>query len=227
MDVGVGTFASNAAMFFIILTTALTLHVHGLTHLETSAQVAEALRPLAGRFAALLYTVGLIGVGALAIPTLSGSAAYALAEVFSWREGIDREPKRAPAFYGVIVLSLVAGAALDFARVNPVKALYWTAVVNGVLAPFLGRGARRLESQGDARPTQLAPQPVRRLGDGCAHVCRSHRNVCVLMGEAGRSTFDVRRWELENKPEGPPRDLRAGPQVCFRTSNVEPLTSPH
>ena len=137
VDVGVGTFASNAAMFFIILTTALTLHVHGLTNLETSGQVAEALRPLAGRFAALLYTVGLIGVGALAIPTLSGSAAYALAEVFNWREGIDREPRRAPAFYGVIVLSLVAGVALDFARVNPVKALYWTAVVNGVLAPFL------------------------------------------------------------------------------------------
>ncbi len=137
VDVGVGTFSSNVAMFFIILTTAVTLHAHGLTHLETSRQVAEALRPLAGRFATLLYTVGLVGVGALAIPTLSGSAAYALAEVFGWRQGIDREPKRAPAFYGIIVLSLAAGVALDFARVNPVKALYWTAVVNGVLAPFL------------------------------------------------------------------------------------------
>lgn len=137
VDIGVGTFASNMAMFFIILTTALTLHAHGLTHLETSRQVAEALRPLAGRFAALLYTVGLIGVGALAIPTLSGSGAYALAEVFNWRQGIDTRPGRAPAFYGVIVLSLAAGVALDFAHVNPVRALYWTAIVNGLLAPFL------------------------------------------------------------------------------------------
>jgi len=137
VDVGVGTFSSNVAMFFIILTTALTLHVHGLTNLETSGQVADALRPLAGRFAAFLYTIGIVGVGALAIPTLSGSAAYALADVFRWREGIDYEPRRAPAFYGVIVLSLVAGVAVDFAHINPVRALYWTAVVNGVLAPFL------------------------------------------------------------------------------------------
>jgi NRAMP (natural resistance-associated macrophage protein)-like metal ion transporter len=137
VDIGVGTLFSNVAMFFIILTTALTLHAHGLTNLETSRQVAEALRPLAGNFATLLYTVGLLGVGALAIPTLCGSAAYALAETFSWRQGIDELPHRARAFYGVIVLSLAAGVILDFSRVNPVKALYWTAVVNGVLAPFL------------------------------------------------------------------------------------------
>jgi Mn2+/Fe2+ NRAMP family transporter len=137
LDVGVGTFFSNLVMFFVILTTAQTLHAHGLTNLETSRQVAEALRPLAGPFAELLYTVGIVGVGLLAIPTLSGSAAYAFAEVFGWRQGLDRKFGSARYFYGVIVLSTGVGIALDFLNVNPVRALYWTAIVNGLLAPFL------------------------------------------------------------------------------------------
>ena len=140
LDVGVGTLFSNVAMFFIILTTALTLHRHGLTNLETSRQVAEALRPLAGRFAALLYTVGLIGVGALAIPTLAGSAAYAFAETFAWHQGIDEKFRRARSFYGIIIVAVAIGIAMDFAHVNPVKALYWTAIINGLLAPFLLTG---------------------------------------------------------------------------------------
>ena len=137
IDVGVGTFFSNLVMFFIILTTALTLHRHGLTKIETSRQVAEALRPLAGRFAELLYTVGIIGTGLLAIPTLSGSAAYAFAETFGWRQGLDQKLKSARYFYGIVIFSTAAGIALDFAGINPVQALYWTAVVNGLLAPFL------------------------------------------------------------------------------------------
>jgi len=137
IDVGVGTFFSNLVFFFIVLTTALTLHRHGMTRIETSRQVAEALRPLAGRFAELLYTVGLIGVGLLAIPTLSGSAAYAFAETFGWRQGLDRKLRNARYFYGVVILSTAAGIALDFLDVNPVQALYWTAIVNGLLAPFL------------------------------------------------------------------------------------------
>ena len=137
IDVGVGTFFSNLVFFFIVLTTALTLHRHGMTRIETSRQVAEALRPLAGRFAELLYTVGLIGVGLLAIPTLSGSAAYAFAETFGWRQGLDRKLRNARYFYGVVILSTAAGIALDFFDVNPVQALYWTAIVNGLLAPFL------------------------------------------------------------------------------------------
>ncbi len=137
IDVGVGTFFSNLVMFFIILTTALTLHRHGMTRIETSRDVAEALRPLAGRFAELLYTAGLIGVGLLAIPTLSGSAAYAFAETFGWRQGLDKKLGSARYFYGVVILSTAAGIALDFADFNPVKALYWTAVINGLLAPFL------------------------------------------------------------------------------------------
>jgi Mn2+/Fe2+ NRAMP family transporter len=137
LDVGVGTFVSNIVMLFIIVTTALTLHRHGITNIETSRQAAEALMPLAGRGCFLLYTAGIIGVGLLAIPTLSGSAAYALAETFGWRQGLDQKLKNARYFYGIVILSTAAGIALDFADVNPVKALYWTAVVNGVLAPFL------------------------------------------------------------------------------------------
>jgi len=137
LDVGIGTFFSNLVMYFIILTTALTLHRHGVTQVDTSKQAAEALGPLAGRLSALLYTVGLLGVGFLAIPTLSGSAAYALAETFHWKEGLDRPLGRAPSFYAVIVLSTALGVALNFAHVNPVRALYWSAVVNGLLAPFV------------------------------------------------------------------------------------------
>jgi Mn2+/Fe2+ NRAMP family transporter len=137
IDVGVGAFFSNIVMFFIILTTALTLHRRGVTNIETSRQVAEALRPLAGRFAELLYTAGIIGTGLLAIPTLAGSAAYAFAETFGWRQGLDQELKNARYFYGIVIFSTAAGIAMDFADINPVKALYWSAVVNGVLAPFL------------------------------------------------------------------------------------------
>lgn len=137
VDIAIGTFFSNAAMFFIILATALTLHRAGLTKLETSRQVAEALTPLAGRFAALLYTVGLLGTGALAIPTLAGAGAYAFSEIFGWRQGMDEPYNRAPGFYAVFIGSIAIGVGLDFATTNPVSALYWTAVINGVLAPFL------------------------------------------------------------------------------------------
>lgn len=137
VDVGIGTFFSNVVMFFIILTTAITLNRHGITHIESSRQAAEALRPLAGRFAATLFTVGIVGVGFLAIPTLAGSAAYAFAETLGWRQGLDRKFKQARAFYALILLSTGVGVGLDFVGINPVKALYWTAVINGLLAPFL------------------------------------------------------------------------------------------
>ncbi|MDB4873631.1 MAG: Natural resistance-associated macrophage protein [Gemmatimonadetes bacterium] len=137
IDITIGTFFSNAAMFFIILATALTLHRAGVTKLETSRQVAEALTPLAGRFASLLYTIGLLGTGALAIPTLAGAGAYAFAEIFRWRQGMDEPYNRAPGFYAAFICSIGIGIGLNFAGVNPVAALYWTAVINGVLAPFL------------------------------------------------------------------------------------------
>ena len=137
LDVGVGTFFSNLVMYFIILTTALALHSHGVKDIETSQQAAEALKPLAGILASTLYTVGIIGVVFLAIPTLAGSAAYAFAETFSWKEGLDEPFRGAIPFYAVLIFSMILGISMDFLNINPVKALFWTAVINGVLAPFL------------------------------------------------------------------------------------------
>jgi NRAMP (natural resistance-associated macrophage protein)-like metal ion transporter len=137
IDVLTGAFFSNLVMFFIIVTTAFTLHRHGITNIETSRQAAEALRPLAGPGCFLLFTAGVIGTGLLAIPTLSGSAAYALAETFGWKQGLDEKLEKARAFYAVVLLSTAIAIAIDFAHINPVKALYWSAVINGLLAPFL------------------------------------------------------------------------------------------
>jgi NRAMP (natural resistance-associated macrophage protein)-like metal ion transporter len=137
LDVGIGTFFSNLVMYFIILTTAVVLHRHGIKDIETSKQAAEALRPVAGTLAYLLYTIGIIGVGFLAIPTLAGSAAYAFAETFSWKEGLDEPFRGARPFYAVLIFSTLLGIAMDFRSINPMKALFWTAIINGVLAPFL------------------------------------------------------------------------------------------
>ncbi len=136
-DVGIGTFFSNLVMYFIILTTAVTLFKNGKTDIETSRDAAQALLPLAGRFAAILFTVGVVGVGLLAIPTLTGSAAYAFAEAFGWKQGLDKRLAQARSFYVMILASTLAAVVLDFTKISPVKALYWTAVTNGVLAPFL------------------------------------------------------------------------------------------
>jgi Mn2+/Fe2+ NRAMP family transporter len=137
IDVGVGAFFSNMVMFFIILTTAITLNRHGITRIATSREAAEALKPFAGSFAATLFTLGIVGVGFLAIPTLAGSTAYAFAETLGWRQGLNRKLEQARWFYALILISTAAGVALDFIGINPVKALYWTAVINGLLAPFL------------------------------------------------------------------------------------------
>jgi len=137
IDVGVGAFFSNMVMFFIILTTAITLNRHHITDIETSRQAAEALRPFAGKFATTVFTLGIVGVGFLAIPTLAGSAAYAFAETLGWRQGLNKKLKGARWFYALILVSTATGVALDFIGINPVKALYWTAVINGLLAPFL------------------------------------------------------------------------------------------
>ncbi len=137
LDVVTGTFFSNLVMYFIILTTGFTLHRHGLTHVETSRQAAEALRPLAGSLAAGLYMLGIVGVGLLSIPTLAGSAAYAFAESFAWKQGLNEKATGARHFYAVFAASMGAGMGLYFLKINPLKALYWSAIINGVLAPFL------------------------------------------------------------------------------------------
>jgi Mn2+/Fe2+ NRAMP family transporter len=137
IDVTVGTFFSNLVMFFIILTTALTLHRHGVLSINTTREAATALRPFAGNYAYFLYTLGIVGTGLLAIPTLAGSAAYAIAETFDWAYGMDERFENAVSFYTVFILATVVGAALDFFNVDPIKALLWSAVINGVLAPFV------------------------------------------------------------------------------------------
>lgn len=137
IDVGIGTLFSNVVMYFIILTCAVTLHRSGHTDIATTKDAAEALRPLAGDLAYWLYTVGIIGTGLLAIPTLAGSAAYAFAETFDWAYGLDNKFRQASSFYAVFIFATVLGIAIDFLGIDPIKALLWSAIVNGLLAPFL------------------------------------------------------------------------------------------
>jgi NRAMP (natural resistance-associated macrophage protein)-like metal ion transporter len=134
LDTLIGMAFSNLIAIAIMLTTAATLHVHGHTDIQSSSQAAEALRPLAGPFAELIFALGIIGTGLLAIPVLAGSTAYAVAEGRKWPVGLARKPKQAIAFYTVLAISGVLGIALDFAPIDPIKALYWSAVINGVLA---------------------------------------------------------------------------------------------
>jgi NRAMP (natural resistance-associated macrophage protein)-like metal ion transporter len=134
IDTYIGMGFSNLVAFFIMLTTAVTLHAHGITDIASSAQAAQALRPIAGDFAFELFSMGIIGTGMLAIPVLAGSAAYAMAGAFKWNSSLEYEPAMAPRFYGIIVVSTLAGVALGFTSIEPIKALYWSAVVNGVIS---------------------------------------------------------------------------------------------
>jgi NRAMP (natural resistance-associated macrophage protein)-like metal ion transporter len=137
-DVITGMLLSNLVMYFLILTTAATLNLHGMKDIETAKQAAEALRPLAGKGAYWLFTLGLIGTGMLAVPVLAGSCAYAIAEGASWKAAsLNIKPGLAGKFYSVIAAAIVVGLALDFAGLNAVKMLFWSAILNGLLAPPL------------------------------------------------------------------------------------------
>ena len=137
-DTYVGMGISNLVAFFIMLTAAVSLNAHGVTNVETSAQAAQALRPLAGEFAFALFAAGIIGTGMLALPVLAGSAAYAVAETFRWRTGLGQIPHRAREFYMILSLAILLGVALNFTPLDPIKALFWSAVINGVIAvPFM------------------------------------------------------------------------------------------
>ncbi len=125
---------SNLIALFIIIAAAATLHQSGVRDIETSAQAAEALRPVAGRFAFLLFSLGIIGTGLLAVPVLAGSAAYAVAETFKWRRGLNRKFREARGFYGIVALATLGGIALTFSPLDPIKALFWSAVINGVVS---------------------------------------------------------------------------------------------
>lgn len=134
IDTYVGMAFSNLIALAIIVTTAATLHASGVTQIETSSQAAEALRPLAGPLAFSLFALGIVGTGLLAVPVLAGSAAYAVAEARRWRSGLWRKPKDAPFFYGTLTLATAIGVVLNFSPINPIRALYWSAVINGVVA---------------------------------------------------------------------------------------------
>ena len=136
-DTNIGMFFSNVVMYFIILATAATLFRTGETKIESAVQAAEALRPLAGDAATILMALGLIGSGFLAVPILTGSAAYAVSEVIGWKYGLSEKPNRARQFYGVIAVSTLIGMGINFFGINEVSALFWTAVINGFLAPPL------------------------------------------------------------------------------------------
>jgi NRAMP (natural resistance-associated macrophage protein)-like metal ion transporter len=137
LDVILGMLLSNVVMYFIILTTAATLFKAGKTDIQSAADAAQALRPLAGRAAEALLAIGLIGSGFLAVPILTGSSAYAVAEAFGWKHGFDKHPSRAKEFYWLIAISTLLGMLINFAGINPLKALFMTAVINGFLAPPL------------------------------------------------------------------------------------------
>ncbi len=134
IDTYVGMGFSNLIALFIVLTTAATLHAHGITDIQTSSQAAEALRPLAGKFAFTVFALGIIGTGLLALPVLAGSAAFAIGEALDWPVGLARKPQQARAFYATIAAATVIGALLNFVALDPVKALFWSAVLNGVVA---------------------------------------------------------------------------------------------
>jgi Mn2+/Fe2+ NRAMP family transporter len=134
IDTYVGMGLSNLVAFFIMVTTAATLHANGVTDVQTSEQAAEALRPIAGEFAFIIFALGILGTGLLAIPVLAGSAAYALAEAMGWRAGLGRAPNEAKQFYATIVGGTLIGIGINFVNIDPIKALFWTAVINGVVA---------------------------------------------------------------------------------------------
>ncbi len=134
IDTYVGMAFSNLVAFFIMLTAVVTLNLQGLTDIQTSAEAAEALRPLAGDFAFALFSAGIIGTGLLAVPILAGSAAYAVAETFKWRAGLGLPLLRARGFYAIVIVATILGVVLNFTPIEPIKALFWSAVINGVIA---------------------------------------------------------------------------------------------
>ena len=133
-DTAMGMGFSNVIAIAIIMTTAATLHAHGVTNIQSSGQAAQALEPIAGPFAYIVFTIGIIGTGLLAVPVLAGASAYGVAEAAGWRLGLARLPKEAVAFYLTLALAMLIGIGINFTPINPISALYWSAVINGVVA---------------------------------------------------------------------------------------------
>ncbi len=179
-DVVSGMLLSNIAMFFIIVTTAGTLHGAGITDIQTAGQAAEALRPLAGNLAFLLFTVGIVGMGLLAIPILAGSAAYALAEVFGWKEGLSKDYRHAHSFYLVIVVSVVLGLLSNIAGIGPIQFLVFAAVLNGLLAPIMLWYIVRLADRKDVVGRHVSTPLIRTLGWLCFLLMATAAAVLIM-----------------------------------------------
>ena len=164
IDVLVGMFFSNVVMYFVILTTAATLHQSGQTNITTAREAAEALRPLAGPAAYWLFTLGLVGTGMLGVPVLAGSCAYTIAEAFRWRGSLEDTPTSARRFYAVVAIAVLVGLLLNIVGINAVAMLFWSAVVNGVLAPPLIVLVLLLTSSRAVMGTRANPPLLRWLG---------------------------------------------------------------
>ena len=164
LDTFIGMGFSNLIAFFIILTAAIALHSKGITDIQTSAQAASALRPIAGDFAFTVFSMGIIGTGLLAIPVLAGSAAYAMAGAFEWTTGLELPPSRAKGFYSIISFSTLMGLAIGFLPIDPIKALYWSAVVNGVIAVPIMVVMMLMVTNEKIMGQFVAKAPLRRVG---------------------------------------------------------------
>ena len=163
-DTWSGMLYSNLTSYFIILATAVTLHTAGITDITTAAQAASALRPLAGDFAFTLFAVGILGVGLIGVPVLAGSAAYALAETMGWEWGLERTVKQAKGFYGIIAISVLAALAIQYSPISPMKALFWSAVINGVVAVPLLVVILLLASKESVMGKYVAPRYLQVMG---------------------------------------------------------------
>ena len=161
VDTYVGMGLSNAVALFIVITTAATLHAHGVTDIQTSSQAAEALRPIAGQFVFLVFALGIVGTGLLTLPVLAGSAAYALGEALGWHVGLARTYDRAKGFYGIIAIATAVGAMLNFTPIDPVKALFWSAVINGVVATPVMAMMMHMASRRVSMGQFALPMPLR------------------------------------------------------------------
>ncbi len=179
-DVVTGMLFSNVVMYFIILTTAATLHAHGQTHVATAKEAAEALRPFAGDGAYWLFTFGLIGTGMLGVPVLAGACGYAIAEAAAWRGSLEKMPRQAQRFYTVLTVAMLLGLAVDFAGFSAVSMLFWSAVVNGVLAPPLIALVTLLTSDASVMGTRTN-SPLLRAAGWAAATIMSVATVAMLV----------------------------------------------
>ncbi len=170
IDTYVGMGYSNLISWFIIVTTAATLNAHGIKDITTSAQAAEALRPIAGQFTFFVFSAGIIGIGLLAIPVLAGSSAYAIGEALGWTTGLSREPMDAKAFYGAIAVATLIGIGFNFVGIDPIKALFWCAVLNGVIAVPLMVVMMIMAMQPKVMGRFVLPWPLQAMGWLCTAV---------------------------------------------------------